>query len=187
MRFTTVLLLVILGFVSSFGQYANQYQYQPFGIDSTQKLHSPRKALILALTMPGAGQIYNRAYVKAGIVWAGYAGLAYNFIVSRDSMKSYQTALFNRLDGDSTTTDLKYTFLTDNAVQRQRDNYRRRRDLSILGSILLYALQAIDANVDAHLMEFKVNKDLAIRPVGFYDPFLVTSNTFGIGLTYRIR
>lgn len=187
MRFATVVSLVIFGFISTYGQYANYNAYQPLSIDSNQKLHSPRKALMLALALPGAGQIYNRSYLKAGIVWAGFAGLTYNFIVSRDSMKSYETALFNRLDGDSTTFDLKYPFLTDNAVQRQRDNYRRRRDLSIVGSILLYALQAIDANVDAHLMEFKVNKDLAIRPVGLYDPVFAGTNTFGIGLSYRLR
>lgn len=183
-----ILSLCCLLTFSVFSQYLKQNSYTiPNLVDSGAKYHSPRKATLLAVAIPGAGQRYNRTYWKAGIVWAGFGGLAYNFKVSVDSLKSYQEAIKIRADGDSNTVDLKYAFLTDRGIIRQRDQYRRRRDLSIVGSFLLYALQIIDANVDAHLMEFKVNKDLAIKPVGLFDPQISNAPIIGLGFRYQLN
>ena len=122
----------------------------------------PQKATLLSAVIPGAGQIYNKKYWKAGIVYAGAAGLIYVFKTNRDSMLSYQEAYRARIDGDSLTIDNKYFGLSDNSVLNYRNYHRQIRDMSILGFIGLYALQIIDANVDAHLREFRVNKDLSL-------------------------
>lgn len=131
--------------------------------DSTE-WSRPKKATVLAMVLPGAGQLYNKKYVKAGIVYAGIGGLVYSFQLNRDSLATYQSILLNKIKASNDTTVVDNNpLLTTAGVTRSRDFYRRNRDVTIIGFVALYALQIIDANVDAHLREFDVNEDLALR------------------------
>lgn len=123
---------------------------------------NPKKATIFALALPGSGQIYNKKYLKAGIVYGGFVGLAYMYDFNRDSLSKYQTIYAAKIDGDTTTIDL-YPNRSEAAVKSDRDFHRKYRDLSLIGFVVLYALQAIDANVDAHLKEFNLNDDLSLK------------------------
>jgi hypothetical protein len=123
----------------------------------------PKKATVLSAILPGAGQIYNRKWWKAGIVYGGAAGLVFMYKYNKDSMDAYQTALNARIDDDPLTVDTKYPLLSQTSVQNFRDFHRRYRDIAIVGFVGLYALQVIDANVDAHLKEFRVNEDLSMK------------------------
>ncbi|MBR9859505.1 hypothetical protein GYB22_01885 [bacterium] len=193
MRGTVLCLLIILISNRGFSQWN---AFQPLSASEyglSQKLDSNRaplsraqKATILSAVIPGAGQIYNKKYWKAGIVYAGAAGLIYVFKTNTDSLNAYNTALGARIDGDSTTIDMKYPLLSTSAVQSNRDFHRRLRDISILGFVGLYALQIIDANVDAHLYEFKVNDDLSmqVRPTFNPDLYLTRLNP-GLRVSFR--
>lgn len=123
---------------------------------------NPKKATIFALALPGSGQIYNKKYLKAGIVYGGFVGLAYMYDFNRDSLSKYQTIYAAKIDGDTNTIDL-YPNRSEAAVKSDRDFHRKYRDLSLIGFVVLYALQAIDANVDAHLKEFNLNDDLSLK------------------------
>ncbi len=152
----------------------------------SNKLNRPQKATLLSAVLPGAGQIYNKKYWKAGLVYAGAAGLIYMYKSNIDSMRSYQQAYVQRQDGDSATIDTKYALLTDAAVKSYRDYHRRLKDISILGFFGLYALQIIDANVDAHLYEFKVNEDLSLRWQPEIRPMSMGNTSYhGIKLSIR--
>ena len=143
--------------------------------DST-KWDDPKKATVLALVLPGAGQIYNKKYWKAGIVYAGIGGLAYMWKDNTDSLSRYQKILVSKIDGDTTTLDLAPN-RSEASITSDRDFHRRFRDISLIGFVALYALQAIDANVDAHQKEFKVNKDLSM----YVQPDIFTIKS-GMGL-----
>ncbi|MEY2924493.1 MAG: hypothetical protein RLZZ337_1041 [Bacteroidota bacterium] len=137
-----------------------EYTLPIFG-DSTP-LTDPQKATYLAMVLPGSGQLYNKKIWKAGIVYGGIAGLIYFNRYSVDSLKRYELIYTNKIDGDSNTID-NYPQLSTTSAKNFRDLYRRRRDVSILGFVGLYAIQIIDANVDAHLKEFKLNEELSLQ------------------------
>ncbi|MDC1395476.1 DUF5683 domain-containing protein [Bacteroidia bacterium] len=170
--------------------YANsQFASTQFSSQSTtifndsNQWDDPKKATVWALVLPGSGQIYNKRFLKAGIVYAGIGGLIYMFKYNTDSLNKYQKILSNKIDGDTTTIDLLPN-RTEASIKNDRNFHRRYRDISILGFVALYALQAIDANVDAHLKEFKVNEDLSMKitpdiysrksGLGLYNGFTVT-------------
>ncbi len=123
---------------------------------------NPRKATIYSAIVPGLGQIYNGKYWKAGIVYAGFAGITASFIYNQKQYKNYQHAVNVRFDTLASTVDTKYPNLIDGSVVSLRNYHRRNRDICILAYVGLYALNIIDANVDAHLQEFKINKDLSL-------------------------
>ena len=123
---------------------------------------NPQKATIFALALPGSGQIFNKRYLKAGIVYGGFVGLSYMFDFNRDSLSKYQAVYAAKIDGDSNTVDL-FPNISEASVRSNRDFHRKYRDLSLIGFVVLYALQAIDANVDAHLKEFNLNEDLSLK------------------------
>lgn len=137
---------------------------------------NPRKALIKSAILPGYGQIYNQKYWKLPIIYGGFAGLGGMLWFNSAQMNRYQNALVYRLDEDPTTIDTEFSGLTLQAVRSNRDFYRRWRDIAIVSMVGLYALQVIDAFVDAHLYEFRVNKDLQLS--------LYPTNQ-GLGLCYR--
>jgi TM2 domain-containing membrane protein YozV len=122
----------------------------------------PRKATIYSAVCPGLGQIYNGKIWKAGIIYAGFAGIGAGFVYNQKEYKSYQEAVNLRFDTLDNTIDNKYPNLNDATVKYLRDYHRRNRDICILAFVGLYALNIIDANVDAHLQEFKINKDLSL-------------------------
>jgi len=83
-----------------------------------------------------------------------------------------------RLEG---YTDDKYQGIyTDNVIINAQKTYQRNRDLSLLITFGIYALNIIDANVDAHLIQFNVNEKLSVKPdvkQNFFD------NNYNVGLT----
>lgn len=114
----------------------------------------PNRAALYSVLLPGAGQLYNRDWWKAPIVWAG-VGTAVYFI-------QYNHREFSRYRGLTETAEeplrLQYRAL--------RDYHRRNRDFTILLTAVGYALVAVEAYVDAHLYYFDVsdNLSMAIRP-----------------------
>ena len=152
--------------------------------DST--MFDPKKATIYSAIVPGLGQLYNEKYWKVGLLYAGGFTMAYFFKLNSDSMNAYQDALDARLDTFASTIDSRYSWMTDSKVTQERNYYRRNRDMLILGFIGVYALQIIDANVDAHLREFELNEELSLK----LDPdiqYSMASRSFQAGLSLQLR
>lgn len=145
--------------------------------------HSPKRAAIMSAIIPGLGQAYNRKYWKIGILYAGAGALTYSYIYNRDSLDAYQRAYLTRIDSDTSNNRLFYPNLTDASVKNNRDFHRRARDLTIIGFVALYALNIIDANVDAHLREFELNDDLSLR----VDPQIRLHPSQPISLTLTLQ
>lgn len=175
-------LILFFFLIKSTSLFAQKNTADSLGI----KRLNPRKAAIYSAVCPGLGQIYNGKYWKAGIVWAGFAGITAGFIYNQKEYKSYQQAVNVRFDTLDHTVDNKYPTLTDGTVQSLRNYHRRNRDIFILSYFGLYALQIIDANVDAHLQEFKINKDLSLgwQPAMALSPSGGLRSTLALTLTF---
>jgi len=148
---------------------------------------SPRKATMLAVALPGAGQFYNKSYWKIPIVYVGFITFAY-FIVSNDrEYRNYRDAYILRYKGDLTSASYYDKYKNIKTLSLIRENYRRNRDFSIILTGAWYAITIIDAAVDAHLYNFNVTDDISasIRPKAQANPD--GSISAGLGINFTIR
>lgn len=136
---------------------------------------NPKRALWLALVVPGAGQIYNRKYWKLPIVYGGFVGCAYAMRWNNQMYSDYSQAYLDLMDDDPNTQSYNQFLhlgakIDETNIQRyqqlfkkRKDKFRRWRDLSFFCLVGVYALSIIDAYVDASLSEFDISKDLSLR------------------------
>lgn len=122
--------------------------------------HQPGRAAIYSAILPGAGQIYNRKYWKVPIVLGGL-GVSYWFI--HDNNKNYQQYKTAYLDVVNGRPDEFNGLYTADQLRSVADTYHRWRDLSYLAFGLVYALNIMDASVDAYFVRFDVSDDLTVR------------------------
>ena len=123
------------------------------------KKHSPVKASIYSMVVPGLGQVYNKKYWKVPLA---YIGIGLPFYFSREEhkdFKKFRSVYRNRIAGDSTDN---LVFTNDNLLDFI-DTHRRNRDLLIIVSSIIYVLNIVDASVDAHFFYYNVTEDLSLR------------------------
>lgn len=124
--------------------------------------HDPARATLYSAILPGAGQIYNRKYWKAPIVWGGL-GLSIYFIQRNTKQyERYRDGYVALIDGDPSTVS---EFEGGNAasVRDVADSYHKWRDQSYLALVGVYILNVVDASVDAHFVRFDVGQDLSLN------------------------
>ena len=135
----------------------------------------PKRALWLALVLPGAGQIYNRKYWKLPIIYGGFIGCAYAMRWNNQMYIDYSQAYLDIMDDDPNTASYTQFLHLGNQInssnierykevfRSRRDRYRRWRDLSFFVMLGVYALSVIDAYVDASLSTFDISDDLSLH------------------------
>lgn len=143
-----------------------------------------KRAMWLALVLPGAGQIYNRKYWKLPIIYGGFVGCAYAMSWNNQMYHDYSQAYLDIMDDDPNTQSYNQ-FLHLGAqidasnierykeiFRKRKDRYRRWRDMSLFVMIGVYAFSVIDAYVDASLSEFDISDDLSLR----VEPTVINNN-----------
>jgi hypothetical protein len=183
------LFLIILFFVfqnsKSFSQLNTASVITPLKTDSAVLKHSPTKATLLSMAFPGAGQFYNKKYWKIPVIYAGFAGMGYLIHFNDTRYQGYKKAYILRLDGDSTTVDDYANIYSDDDLKTLKDFYRRNRDLSIIVTGLIYILNIIDADVDAHLFYFDVSDDLSLHIQPSINSNYQSQFSAGLSLTFN--
>ena len=160
---------------------------------------NPTKAVLLGL-VPGLGQIYNRKYWKLPIVYGGLMGCMYAVTWNNRNYKDYSEAYKDVMYDSANNPDNPeawsqtwqvLTSLDPSAVindsnfkdrlKRQKDYYRRYRDLSIIITVGVYALTLVDAYVDAQLFDFDITPDLSMRVEPVVTPKTsITPRSYGL-------
>jgi hypothetical protein len=151
-------------------------------VDSLLKYHTPRKAAIRSAILPGLGQIYNGKYWKVPIVYAAIgiptAILIYNLTWYKRTRFAY-TVLSNHDTANFPNIDPKLNgyvlYNNTTGLQTLRNQFRRDVDYSALFVILFWALNVVDASVDAHLKTFDVSPDLSLRMKAGYSEMAGTN------------
>jgi hypothetical protein len=177
--------------------------FRAFGFQGI-RLTRPGKAALLAVVLPGAGQIYNRRWWKLPLVYGGLGGVLYGEYFYQTAYREYADAYNKIIDGETNKkTNAPYKIGDEDLGPRAKDArsvdvlnrgivfYRGNRDLFLLYSGLVYGLQVVDALVDAHLRDFDVSDDLSFHwePAMLSVPGQVAAlpTTPGVRLALRVK
>lgn len=142
---------------------------------------SPAKAAFYSGIFPGLGQAYNKKYWKMPLVYGAIGASVYSYVWNNDKYHEFRDVYKRRLAG---YTDDEYRFLNDERLIRAQRFYQKNRDLSALITGVFYVLNIIDANVDAHLMQFNVDDDLTFAPQLYRDE-LYNKPNIGFSVNYK--
>lgn len=149
----------------------------------------PKRALMWAI-IPGGGQVYNRRWWKAPLVYGGLAGAVGILDYNQSRLNRIKRALLNRCFGpsvDSTCVVMSDEFTNTrfnevSTLRRVRDGYERNRQTAIFGVLAVYLMQGVEAFVDAHLRNFDIEDDIGFR----LKPQLLPPGGYAFGLGVEI-
>jgi len=133
---------------------ANPYQSNLLADTQVKRPHSPKKATIMAIALPGSGQIYNQKYWKVPFVYAGLGASVWAIGHFRAEMRVLNDSI-SGIFGAGKTPNAQ--------LIADRDQQRSRRDIAILCLAGVYIFQVIDATVDAHFFKFNINENIGLR------------------------
>lgn len=145
----------------SFEQSQNQLPQ-----DSTKKIKSlASKAAIRSAIVPGLGQAYNKKYWKIPLVYGVLAIPVAAFKYNSEWYSKTRFAYTVRVTKDVANYDQiarELQPLSENALRTYRNSFRKNMDFSVLGFLLAWGLNIVDATVDGHLRTFNITDDLTM-------------------------
>lgn len=180
MKWLTILSVFI--FSSSFSQEK----------DTSFNSRFVHRSTILSTIIPAAGQIHNnkirpidnrnRLWWKVPIIYGGLSFSGSLIIFNQSQFSSIRKERLNRLNGAAINL---YPEFQEGQLKTIQDQYRRQRDLSIIAFLGVYALQIIDANVEANLFLFDSSDKLSFNLNT--ESFLFNDNKFTPALAMGYR
>ncbi|MCI1186268.1 DUF5683 domain-containing protein [Hymenobacter sp. DH14] len=149
--------------------------FRAFGFQGI-RLTRPGKAAMLALVLPGAGQIYNRRWWKLPLVYGAVGGTIAGEIFYQQRYNQFAKA-YNNVTQRAINPDTGIPYrIGDTRLGPQASKvtsvtgldanvvfFRGYRDIFYLYIGIAYSLQIVDALVDAHLQDFDVSNDLSLH------------------------
>ncbi|MGB3606626.1 MAG: DUF5683 domain-containing protein [Psychroserpens sp.] len=146
---------------------------------------APAKAAFYSAVLPGLGQAYNKKYWKIPLVYAAIGIPVYFYIQNDNEYNVFRDAYKGRLAGIEMGSERDpFPNVTNEGLINAQKQLRRRKELALLIALGAYALNIVDANVDAHLLQFNVDEDLTLRPHFKYNQM---ENNTDLGLTLNFK
>jgi len=163
LKYSTIILFLFFGNFLIFAQVKAEAVLISKDTVKSQEINplAPAKAAFYSAILPGLGQAYNKKYWKIPLVYGAMGTSLYYYSWNNKKYHEFRDAYKNRLAG---YTDDKYQYLDDSRLITAQRFYQRNRDISLLLTTAFYILNIIDANVDAHLLQFNVNDNLSLNP-----------------------
>ena len=147
---------------------------------------TPSKAAFYSAIFPGGGQIYNKKFWKAPIVWAAMGTSIYLYLDNNNEYDRYRTAFKMReagLQDEFTNNDGSLTVSRNGLISAQK-TLKSNRDLALLTTVVFYVLQIVEASVNAHLLQFNTNNNLSFSPVMISNSKRFEIPKFGLKLKF---
>ncbi|AOW20216.1 DUF5683 domain-containing protein [Urechidicola croceus] len=148
---------------------------------------APSTAAFYSAIIPGLGQAYNKKYWRIPMVYAALGTSTYFYIENnnkyntvREAFQLYKAGKPNDFDGVNGPAYSEATF------ERAQKRYKEDRDLSLIITIGIYALQIVEASVSAHLMQLNTDDNISLNPKIMIDP-VTNRSVAGISLTYSLE
>lgn len=141
---------------------------------------NPTKAALYSAILPGLGQYYNKKYWKIPIALGLIGGSIYAINFYSGELSRFKTAYIEKLNGQAS----EFPTLSKERLAAAMDEQRRNRDYAVVFTVLFYALNILDATVDAHLSPFENDKDLSFEPILLQNP-VTSENKIGLSLSYK--
>lgn len=192
--------------LDSTGKKMDSFTKNNVVVDTSANIHSPHKASVRSAMLPGWGQIYNKSYWKLPVIYGALGTTGVIFVHNVKTYKELRFAFTARYEASLPTPatapanytgpyqdSTKFRMLKSvyqnprlylNQIKENRDAFRRNVDYSVLVFAIFWALNIVDASVDANLKSFDVSPDLGFRfKAGYSD----MARTNGVGLVLYIK
>jgi hypothetical protein len=191
---TKKILLLFVAFISfSINAQVDSTKVNDLNIKGDIKINSnyfnplsPSKAAFYSAVLPGLGQIYNKKYWKAPIVWGAMGTSIYFYLDNNKEYNRYRTAFKLREAGlkDEFTKDNGDLLISRNGLISAQKTLKSNRDLSLLTTVVFYILQIVEASVNAHLLQFNTNNNLSFSPTILSNPIRFDAPKVGLKLKF---
>ena len=194
-RFTLVLIIVFGLFHVGYSQKVTKQdsssifegEIQKVKHSDLEEFHSPKKATIMSAIIPGAGQVYNKKYWKAPVIWVGIGTSLYLSQVYREQYHEFRNEYLLEL-GYPATQSKYHDQATLASLESTKNAYKQWMETSYIVAGVIYILQIVDANVDAQLITFDVSDDLSMNIVpGAYPNSMKPSPTMGLTVSLNLK
>jgi hypothetical protein len=153
--------------------------------------HSFKKAIIYSAIFPASGQIYNalhspkgkrKAHWKVPLIYASLGTTLYFGISNLKQANGYRNEVEFR--------DANPSLIPQNFIEFDREGLislytqkRTTRDLFFVGTLLIYALQVVDAGVEAHFVHFDISDNLSLS----WSPNIYSHGGIGLSTQFRLQ
>ena len=142
----------------------------------------PKRAGLYSACLPGLGQLYNKQYWKAGLVYVGAAVVTGFTVKNYQDYNKYRKIYIGMIDSNPETPNTYNNYTVDD-VKFLRDGFRKYLEYSILSAGLGYMINILDAFISAHLTCFDMNKDISFHTM----PVLNNNNQLGLQISFCIK
>lgn len=186
---TGVVAIALFFGLLAYGQEQPSTSENSDGVVVADTGHSVRKAVLLSMIVPTAGQIYNHmaqpkgrknGYWKVPLFLGALGFTSYQVVNQHSNVLTLRNEYRQRENGMDGLPQLQ--FYDDNAILQLEKEAAAKRDQFILLTVLSYGLQIADAGVEAHFVNFDVSEDLSMRLQPQYFPGYIG---MGIQLNFR--
>ncbi len=141
--------------------YTNAGKQVIIDTSTVGKKGNPLVATLCSVALPGLGQAYNKKYWKIPIIYTIFGSM---YFFARNNHQKYKDFKFAYKNFE---TKQKPVWVRENVkssyLKSRMNLYKRNRNFNIIVGGIFYLLNILDANVDAHLMDFDVSDDLSMR------------------------